>query len=83
MHVHVLRLVSVAKMVTMLYTYTTKQQRSAVRFLWEKGLTAKDIHKEMVLVYSWKCSSCKAVHNWDKKFSRGHSKVTDDTQTGA
>jgi hypothetical protein len=29
-----------------------------------KRLNAKDIHKEMFLVYSGKCLSCKAVHNW-------------------
>jgi hypothetical protein len=26
---------------------TTEEQRSAVRYLWAKGLNAKDIHKEM------------------------------------
>jgi hypothetical protein len=33
----------------------------------EKGLNAKDIHKEMFPVYSGKCLSCKAVHNWVEK----------------
>jgi hypothetical protein len=32
--------------------------------LWAKGLNAKDIHKEMFLVYGGKCLSRKAVHNW-------------------
>jgi hypothetical protein len=36
-------------------------------FLWEKGLNAKDIHKEMFPVYSGKCLSRKAVHNWVEK----------------
>jgi hypothetical protein len=35
-----------------------------VRFLWAKGLNAKDIHEEMFLVYGGKCLSRKAVHNW-------------------
>jgi hypothetical protein len=33
-------------------------------FLRSKGLTAKDIHKEMFPVYGGKCLSRKAVHNW-------------------
>jgi hypothetical protein len=49
---------------------STQEQRSVVRFLWEKGLHAKDIHKEMFPVYSRKCLSCKAVHNWGKKHGK-------------
>jgi hypothetical protein len=41
-----------------------------VRFLWAKGLNAKDIHKEMFPVYGGKCLSCKAVHNWVGKRGR-------------
>jgi hypothetical protein len=44
-----------------------------VRFLWAKGLNAKEIYKEIFLVYRGKCFSCKAVHNRveqrDKSFS--------------
>jgi site-specific recombinase XerC len=47
--------------------YTTEEQRSVVRLLWAKGLIVNDIHKEMFLVYSGKCLSCKAVHNWVEK----------------
>jgi hypothetical protein len=42
---HVQRLVSVVKMATVLEEYTTEEQLSVVRFLWAKGLYAKDIHK--------------------------------------
>jgi hypothetical protein len=38
-------------MKTALEEYTTEEQRSVVRFLREKGLTAKDFHKEMFPVY--------------------------------
>jgi hypothetical protein len=48
-------------------------------FLSAKGLNAKDIHKEMFPVYSGKCLSPKAVHNWVKKFSQGRSKVANHT----
>jgi hypothetical protein len=44
---HVQRLISIVKMVTMLEEYTAEEQRSVVRFLWAKGLYAKDIQKEI------------------------------------
>jgi hypothetical protein len=68
-HAHDQRLVSVIKIATTLQecTSTIVEQRSVVRFLWEKGLTAKHIHKEMFPVYGGKCLSRKAVHNWDEK----------------
>jgi hypothetical protein len=47
-----------------------------VRFLWAKGLNAKDNHKEMLPVYSGKCLSHKAVPNWVEK--RGKHFVYDD-----
>jgi hypothetical protein len=54
------RLVSVNKMTTVLEEGTTKEQRSVVRFsLWEKGLNAKDIRKEMFPVYGGKFLSRK------------------------
>jgi hypothetical protein len=37
-------------MATMLEEYTTKEQRSVVRILCAKGLSAKDVHKEMFTV---------------------------------
>jgi hypothetical protein len=42
-----------------------------VQFLWAKRLNAKDSHKEMFRVYSGKCLSHKAVHNWVVKISQG------------
>jgi hypothetical protein len=40
-------------------------------FLWARGLSAKDIHKEIFPVYGGKCLMRKAVHNWAEKFSQG------------
>jgi hypothetical protein len=51
-------------MATVLEKYTTEEQRSVVRFLWAEGLNVKDIHKEMLPLYSWKYLSPKAVHSW-------------------
>jgi hypothetical protein len=59
------------KMATVLEGYTTEEHQSVVHFLWAKGLNAKDIRKEIFPVYGGKCLSCKAVHNWVKKFSQG------------
>lgn len=47
-----------------------------------KGLTAKDIHKEMFPVYGEKCLSRKAVYNWIENFSQGRSKLMDKGRTG-
>jgi hypothetical protein len=63
------RLVSVVKMVTVLEEYTIEEQRFVVRFLWAKGLNAKDVHKEMFHVYGGKCLSRKAIHNWAENLS--------------
>jgi hypothetical protein len=65
-------------MATPLESYTTEEQGSIVRLLWGKGLSAKDIYKEMFLICGGKCLSRKAVHNWVEKFSQGRSKVVDD-----
>jgi hypothetical protein len=42
-------------MATVLEECITEEQRSVVRFLWAKGLNAKDIHKEMFSVFGGKC----------------------------
>jgi hypothetical protein len=39
-----------------------------VFFLWAKGLSEKDIHKEIFPVYDGKYFSRKAFHNWVEKF---------------
>jgi hypothetical protein len=63
--------------------YISEEQRSGVRSLWTKGLTANDINKESFSVYGGKCLSLRAVHNWVEKFSQGPSKVADDTRPSA
>jgi hypothetical protein len=58
-------------MATLLEECTTEEQRSIVRFLSEKGLNAKGIHKEVFPVYCGKCLWHKAVHNWVEKTGSG------------
>jgi hypothetical protein len=48
---------------------TIEEKRSVVGFLRTKGLSAKDIHKEMFPVYGGKCLSRKAIHKWVADFS--------------
>jgi hypothetical protein len=74
---HVQRLVSVVKMAIVLEDCTIKEQCSVVCFLWAKGLSAKDTHKEMFPVYGGNHLPCKAVHNGVEK----HGKCfTDDEE---
>jgi hypothetical protein len=53
---------------------------SCCAFLWTEGLNAKDIHKEIFILYGGKCLSRKGVHNWFEKFSQGRSKFVYDTR---
>jgi hypothetical protein len=46
----------------------------------QKLVNEKDIHTEIFPVYGGECLSCKALHNWVKKFSQGRSKVADDAR---
>jgi hypothetical protein len=80
-HARVQRLVLVINMATRACVY---YRRAAFycAFLWAKGLNANDILKEVFPVYSGKCLSCKAVHNWIEKFSQERSKVADDARPG-
>jgi hypothetical protein len=70
-HAHVQKLVSVVKMATVLEGCATEVQRSVVRYLWAKGLSAKDIHTEMFPLCGGKCFTRKAFHNCVAKFSQG------------
>jgi hypothetical protein len=42
-------------MATMLEECATEDQRSVVCFLCARGLNAKNIHKEIFVIYGWKC----------------------------
>ena len=64
-------------MATVLTQCTTEEQRAVVRFLWAKGLVAKEIHKEMIQVYAEHCLSRKAVYNWVEKFKNGRTVIDD------
>jgi hypothetical protein len=56
-------------MTTVLEEFSTEEQRSIMLFLREKGLNAKDFHKQIFPVYGGKCLSRKEVHNFFEEFS--------------
>ena len=66
------------KMAAPLNTITTIEQRGAVRFLWAKGMTAKDVHKEMLPMYGEHSLSRQAVNNCVQKFSEGQTRIEDE-----
>jgi hypothetical protein len=46
--------------------------------LWTKGLSAKDIHKEVFPAYGGKCLSYKALHSWVEKRGKIFTDDADD-----
>jgi hypothetical protein len=71
-------------MATVLEECITEEQRSVVRFFCEEKNSMQRIFiKKCFLFMVGSVSSCKAVHNWVKKFSQGRSKVADDARPGA
>jgi len=61
-----------------LNTCTTIEQRGVVRFVWAKGMAAKDIHEEMLPMYGEHCLLRQAVHYWVQKFSEGQTGIKDE-----
>jgi hypothetical protein len=53
-----------------------------VRFLWAKGLNAKNIHIEMFPVHGGKYLSRKAVHSWVEKCGK-HFADDEEVETDA
>jgi transposase len=62
-------------MVAPLNTCTTIEQRGVVRFLWAKGMAAKDVHKEMLSMYG---EHRHTVHNWVHKILEGRTSIEDE-----
>jgi hypothetical protein len=81
--IHVQRLVSVVKMATVLEECSTNSNILLCVFVRQKGLSAKEIHREIFPAYGGKCLLCKAVHNRVEKFSPGRSKVADEARPGS
>jgi hypothetical protein len=69
-------------MVAPLNTCATIEQRGVVRFLWEKVMVAKEIHKEMLPTCGKHCLSHQTVHNWVQKSSEGRTSIEDERRVG-
>jgi hypothetical protein len=69
-------------MVAPLNTCATIEQRGVVRFLWAKGMAAKDIHNEMLPMYGEHCLSRQAVRNWVQKFSEWRTSIENVHRVG-
>ena len=65
-----------------LNTCTTMEQRGVVRFLWAKGMAAKDIHKETLRMYGEHSLSRQTVHNSVQKLSEGRTSIEDEHPVG-
>ena len=65
-----------------LNTCTTMEQRGVVRFLWAKGMAAKDIHKETLRMYGEHSLSRQTVHNSVQKLSEGRTSIEDEHRVG-
>jgi predicted DNA-binding protein YlxM (UPF0122 family) len=77
-HGQVERLVSVAKMATVLEECTTEEQCSVMRFYYVQKYSMQRIFiNKYFSVYGGKYLSRKAAHNLVEKFSQGRSKAVD------
>ena len=59
-----------------------KEQRSVIRLLWAKELSANAIQSEMCPVYGDKYFTRPAIHVWYKKFAHGRESVVDEEEPG-
>jgi predicted nucleic acid-binding Zn ribbon protein len=57
-----------------------RRAASFCSFLSAKGVSEKDIYKEIFPLYGVKCLSCRAVHNWVEKRDK-HFADDEDVET--
>jgi hypothetical protein len=69
-------------MVAPLNKCASREQCGFVQFLWPKGMVAKDIHQEILLIYREHCLSRQAVRNWVQKFSERRTSIEDEHRVG-
>ncbi|KAG8227149.1 hypothetical protein J437_LFUL001693 [Ladona fulva] len=73
---------SQCKMAGVLNECTREEQRAAVRFLWAKGLSTEEVHREMHPMYGDNCLSRKAVCNWIQMLNKGRENIRDRERPG-
>ena len=58
------------------------KKRAVIKYLHKKGLTAKQIHKDMQATSGQSILSCTMVEKWAAQFKRGQESIEDDSHNG-
>ena len=69
-------------MAGVLNTSTAYEQRSVIRFLWSKGRTPVEIHREMQPTYGERCLALRSVRWWCSEFKNGRENLNDNERAG-
>lgn len=69
-------------MAGVLNTSTAYEQRSVIRFLWSKGRTPIEIHREMQPTYGERCLALRSVRWWCSEFENGRENLHDNERAG-
>ena len=56
--------------------------RSIIKYLFLKGLKAKEIYEDMVKVIGKECPSYATIKNWVRNFKNGKFDIDDDSRSG-
>ena len=64
-------------MAGVLHECTRAEQHAIVCFLWAKGLSIEEVHREMCPMYGNNCFSRKTVFNWIQEFNKGRQRIRD------
>ncbi|KAG8233435.1 hypothetical protein J437_LFUL010546 [Ladona fulva] len=69
-------------MARMLLSSTCEEQRSVVRYLWAKGHSPSEIHRDMRDVYGDDCLDHSNVSRWCAFFQEGRMNLSDSPRSG-
>ena len=65
-----------------LHVCTQVEQFAVVHFLWAKGLSTEEVHREMHPMYGDNCFSWKTLFNWIQVFNKGRQSIRDQKHPG-
>ena len=65
-----------------LTTSKAYEQRSVIRFLWNKGRTPIEIHRGMQPTYGERCLALRSVRWWCAEFENGRESLNDNEHAG-
>ena len=67
---------------TVLCVWTQEEVQSVIQFLWAKGRTPIEIHREIQAVYGSNVMTMQHVQKWCREFSGCRVSVTDEQRSG-